>query len=142
MAEKIIYTIGTGLRSSEDFAEILLSYGIKALLDVRSFPRSKMQHFNRGELSDLLDANGIRYYFLGKELGGLRKGGYTAYLITEEFSRGVSLVESIAMERTSVIACAEHFPWKCHRKWISLELHKRGWTVEHIIEKGKLWIPK
>ncbi len=142
MAEKIIYTIGTGLRSSEDFSEILLSYGIKAVIDVRSLPRSKMQHFNRRELSDLLAANGIQYHFLGKELGGLRKGGYTAYLVTEEFSRGVSIAESIAIEKTSVITCAEHFPWKCHRKWISRELHKRGWTVEHIIEKGKLWIPK
>lgn len=140
--KEIIFTIGTGLRSAEDFIETLLYYEVGAFLDVRSLPRSKMPHFNRQELSDLLAANGIAYHFLGRELGGFRKGGYAAYTATDEFSRGVSLAESIAREGTAVIACSEHFPWKCHRRWIARELHKRGWTVEHIIEKGKLWIPK
>jgi uncharacterized protein (DUF488 family) len=142
MQDKLIYTVGTGLRSAEDFIEILLAYGISAVIDVRSFPRSKMPHFSKDLLAELLKANEIEYHFLGKELGGLRKGGYTAYLLTEEFSNGVGTIESIAAETISVIICSEKFPWKCHRKWISRELQHRGWAVIHIIDKGKLWKPK
>ncbi|NJD55587.1 MAG: DUF488 domain-containing protein [Nitrospirae bacterium] len=138
----IVYTIGTGLRSFEDFIEILLSYEIRAIIDVRSYPKSKLSHFNGQTLSSLLGTNGISYSSLGKELGGLRKGGYTAYIITEEFREGVRALERIASEALSAIICAERFPWKCHRKWISLELQKHGWEVRHIIDKGKLWIPK
>jgi uncharacterized protein (DUF488 family) len=142
MQSRLIYTLGTGLRSAEDFAEILLAYDIRAVVDVRSFPRSKMPHFTIGPLSELLAANLINYYFLGKELGGFRKGGYTAYIITDEFSEGVGMIEAIAWETVSAIICSEKFPWKCHRKWISRELHSRGWVVEHIIDKGKVWKPK
>src|SRR5512134_3267390 len=138
----ILYTLGTGLRSSEDFMEIIHAYEIRAVLDVRSYPRSKLPHFSGETLSGLLASNGIAYHFFGKELGGLRKGGYTAYIITEEFSNGIRTLEAIARETLSVIICAERFPWKCHRKWISLELQKQGWEVRHIIDKGKVWTPK
>jgi uncharacterized protein (DUF488 family) len=139
---KKIYTLGTDRRSEEDFIEILLAYDIEALIDVRSYPRSKLPVFTKANLEHLLHREGIEYHFLGKELGGFRKGGYTAYLITDDFRKGIDLLESIALIKTSVILCAERFPWKCHRKWISRELHKRGWEVDHIIDKGKVWIPK
>ena len=139
---KKIYTLGTDRRSEEDFTEILLAYSIQSLIDVRSFPRSKIPIFSRENLEDLLEREGIEYHFLGKELGGLRKGGYTSYIITDEFNKGIDLIESIALYKMSVIICAEKLPWKCHRKWISRELHKRDWEVVHIIDKGKVWIPK
>jgi len=109
---------------------------------VRRVPRSKLTIFNRQNLERLLRSEGIGYHYLGDELGGLRKGGYTAYIIMDEFMRGIDALESIAEHDLSVVVCAERFPWKCHRKWISRELYKRGWLVEHIIDKGKVWIPK
>lgn len=139
---KKIYTLGTDRRSEEDFTEILFAYNIQSLIDVRSFPRSKIPVFSKQNLEDLLKREGIEYYFLGKELGGFRKGGYPSYIITDEFNKGIDLIESIAMKNISVIICAEKLPWKCHRKWISRELHKRDWEVDHIIDKGKVWIPK
>ena len=137
-----IYTLGTDRRSEEDFTEILFAYSIQSLIDVRSFPRSKIPIFSRENLEDLLKREGIEYHFLGKELGGFRKGGYTSYIISDEFNKGIDLIESIALYKMSVIICAEKLPWKCHRKWISRELHKRDWEVDHIIDKGKVWIPK
>jgi uncharacterized protein (DUF488 family) len=139
---KRIYTLGTDRRSEEDFIEILFAYGIQSLLDVRSFPKSKIAIFTKENLEQFLKREGIDYHFFGKELGGFRKGGYVAYIITDDFSKGIDLLESIALTKTSVIVCAERFPWKCHRKWISRELHQRGWEVDHIIDKGKLWVPK
>jgi uncharacterized protein (DUF488 family) len=140
--QKKIYTLGTGLRSEEDFIEILLAFNIHSLIDVRSYPKSKIPIFNRENLEPFLRREGIEYHFLGKELGGFRKGGYIAYALTEDFQKGIELLESIAVLNPSVIICAERFPWKCHRRWIARELHRRGWEVDHIIEKGKVWVPK
>lgn len=138
---KRIYTLGTDRRSEEDFIEILFAYDIESLIDVRSFPTSRIPIFTRENLENLLERESIAYHFLGKELGGFRKGGYASYLVSDAFSLGIDLLESIAAANTSVITCAERFPWKCHRKWIARELQKRGWQVEHIIDKGKVWIP-
>lgn len=142
MDDNTIYTLGSGLRTAEDFIEILLSYEIRSVIDVRSFPRSKMPHFSREPLAGLLAANNIAYHFLGKELGGIRKGGYSEYVVTESFSEGIGMIESIAKDTVSAIICAEKFPWKCHRKWIARELGRRGWKITHIIDKGKEWNPK
>jgi uncharacterized protein (DUF488 family) len=139
---KRIFTLGTDRRSEEDFIEILLAYGIQALIDVRSFPRSKIPVFTKANLERILQREGIEYHFLGKELGGFRKGGYTAYIITDAFREGIDLLENIALAKNAVIVCAERFPWKCHRRWIARELHQRGWEIDHIIDKGKVWIPR
>ena len=139
---KKVYTLGTSRRSEEDFIEILLNYDIRTLIDVRSYPKSKIPTFTREYLENLLQRENINYVFLGKELGGFRKGGYEAYTLTEDFKNGIDKLENIASENNSVIICAEKFPWKCHRRWIAREVHKRGWLVEHIIDKGKVWVPK
>ncbi len=139
---KRIFTLGTNRRSEEDFVEILHAYAIESLIDVRSVPKSKIPTFNRNYLEGLLKNEGLEYHYLGAELGGLRKGGYIAYTVTDDFMRGIDALEAIAAQKLSVIICAERFPWKCHRKWISRELHRRGWHVEHVIDKGKVWVPK
>jgi uncharacterized protein (DUF488 family) len=139
---KKIYTLGTDLRSGEDFIEILHAYDIQVLIDVRSYPKSKIPIFCKENLAELLKHEGIEYHFLGKELGGFRKTVYAAYTLTEDFRKGIDLLESIAVSHPTVFICAEKFPWKCHRRWIARELHQRGWEVDHIIEKGKVWIPE
>lgn len=139
---KRIFTLGTGRRSEEDFVEILFAYNINVLIDVRTFPKSRISVFTRSNLEALLKAEGIQYHYLGKELGGFRKGGYEAYTLTNTFLQGIEKLAFFAQDNVSVIMCAERFPWKCHRKWIARELHRRGWDVEHIIDKGKVWIPK
>jgi len=139
---KKIYTLGTGQRSIEDFIEIINSYNIEAVIDVRSFPKSKFEHFKRENLAPLLRKEGFEYYYLGKELGGFRKGGYLAYTNTVEFEKGINILESIATARLSLIICAERFPWKCHRRFIARALHKKGWEIDHIIDKGKVWVPR
>lgn len=137
-----IYTLGTGLRSLEDFIEILNSYNIEAIIDVRKFPKSKFDHFNRGNLEPFLKGELFEYHYLGKELGGFRKGGYKNYTRTTDFEQGINAIEVIASKKNSVIICAEHFPWKCHRRFIARTLQKKDWEIEHIIDKGKVWKPK
>lgn len=139
---KRIYTLGTGLRSLEDFIEIINSFKIEHVIDVRSYPSSKLEYFKKANLESLLAKEGVAYHYLGRELGGFRKGGYENYSETGEFERGITVLEGIAVENASVIICAERFPWKCHRRFIARALHNRGWTVKHIIDKGKVWIPR
>jgi uncharacterized protein (DUF488 family) len=141
-AARLIYTLGTDRRSEEYFVEILLAYDLGLVLDVRSRPWSRnFPHFSRESLEESLGRMQVGYRWLGAGLGGLRKGGFAAYAGTEEFAGAVDALEALAREAQAVILCSERFPWKCHRKWIARELTRRGWRVEHIIEKDKVWVP-
>lgn len=137
-----IYSIGSSRRTEEEFVEILSAYKINLLIDVRSFPVSKLEHFRKENLEWILKEAGIGYQYLGRQLGGYRKGGYEAYTGTEDFKNGIDKLEELASQVTSVFMCAERFPWKCHRRFVARALGKRGCDVVHIIEKDRVWIPK
>ena len=38
--------------------------------------------------------------------------------------------------RVKVGCCG--FPWRCHRRFIALELERQGWQVIHIIDSGRI----
>ncbi len=137
-----IFTIGTSTRPLMEFIALLKNHGIEAAADVRSFPVSRFPHFSKESLERELSREGLLYYYLGKELGGFRKGGYLAHRKSELFQKGIELLERIGKERRTVFFCSERFPWRCHRRWIAEELRERGWEVIHIIEEGRVWIPK
>ena len=140
---KRIYTLGTSNRSLQEFLGLLEGFGIKQVFDVRSFPQSKrFPHFNRETLEGALKGAGLSYHWLGKELGGYRRGGYEAYLKTEAFREGLLKLVSLATKAPGAIVCAERFPWRCHRRFISLALQELGFEVIHIIEKERIWCPR
>ncbi len=136
---KKIYSAGTSTRSEEEFIELLKSFGIRCVVDVRSFPTSRLEHFKGKNLELILKREGIRYVYLGNELGGFRKGGYEAHLLSETFRRGLEKMESIASAEPTLFICAERLPWRCHRRFIGNALKEKGWTVIHIIEKDRVW---
>jgi uncharacterized protein (DUF488 family) len=66
-----IFTIGHSNHSLEMFIGLLKSHKIDVLLDVRSKPFSRFSpHFNKHDLEKAVKASGIKYLFLGRELGG------------------------------------------------------------------------
>jgi uncharacterized protein (DUF488 family) len=68
-----IYTIGHSTRTLDELVAALHGYGIKTLVDIRSFPMSRrLPHFNRESLEQELPRCGIAYIWM-KELGGRRK---------------------------------------------------------------------
>ena len=142
MKESIIYTLGTSIHSKEEFLELLKYYHIETVVDVRSFPQSRFEHFNRDNLARILKEDGINYVYLGKQLGGFRKGGYLSYTKSIPYQEGISNLEQIGKESITAFICAERFPWRCHRRFIASTLEERGWYVEHIIEKGRVWRSK
>jgi uncharacterized protein (DUF488 family) len=115
---------------------------IEMIIDVRSFPTSKFPHFKKEALAESLAEKGLGYLFLGKELGGYRKGGYEAYTQTHDYLRSMELLERMASRCLCAIFCAERLPWRCHRRFIGRSMQERGWKVSHIIEEGKVWEAK
>jgi len=137
-----IYSIGSSTRQIEEFIDLLHHFQIKTLVDVRSFPKSRFNHFIKENLDRELNKAGIEYLYLGKELGGYRKGGYGNYTLTTHYEKGVNDLEAIGKKDTTAFMCAERLPWKCHRKFIAISLQERGWKVIHIIDEKKVWEPK
>ena len=138
-----ILTIGHSTRSLEDFISILKHYRVTLLIDVRRFPKSrKYPWFSRENLEEKLVEEGIKYVWMGEELGGYRKGGYASYTKTEDFKRALDKLLEISKGETACIMCAEKYPWHCHRKYISIELQNRGVQVIHILDLSKTWKPK
>ena len=137
-----IWTIGHSNRSIEVFLELLREHSIQVLADIRSFPTSKIEHFKREEMERWLPENGIEYVWLGKELGGYRKGGYKRHMRTKLFREGVKKLLEIAKQKRTCIMCMEKNPKYCHRRFISAYLERKGVEVIHIIEKGQASILK
>ncbi len=153
MPEKnTIYTIGHSTHSVNDFISILQSFDIKTLADIRRFPGSrKYPGFNKEQLAGELQKAGINYIHL-EGLGGRRKvqmnsknnrwrnesfRGYADYMETDEFEKAITELETIALKQPTVYMCAEAVWWRCHRSMVSDYLKAKGWTVLHIMAKGK-----
>ena len=101
-----------------------------------------LPHFKKEFLVQSLAEGGFGYYYLGKELGGYRRGGYEAYTQILEYLAGMELLERMASRCRSAFLCAERLPWRCHRRFIGRSLEDRGWKVIHIIDEKRLWEDK
>jgi uncharacterized protein (DUF488 family) len=138
-----IYSIGHSSRSIDGLLELLASYRIERLADVRSFPSSRLHpQFSRTALEDALNQRGIDYVYLGGDLGGFRDVSYEEHMTSESFRRGLAELERVAHLGPSVFMCAEKSPWQCHRRFIAQELASRGWHVLHILDRETLWDPE
>jgi len=132
-----VWTIGHSNRSMETFLELLREHNIQILVDVRSFPTSKIEHFKREEMERWLPKHGIEYVWLGKELGGYRRGGYRKHMRTKLFKEGINKLLEIAAVKRTCIMCMEPNPKYCHRRFISAYSEKKGVNILHIITKGQ-----
>lgn len=137
-----IWTIGHSNRSIETFLELLKEHEIEVLVDVRSFPTSKIEHFKRGDMERWLPEHGVEYVWLGKELGGYRRGGYRAHMRTKLFREGIKKLLEIAAQKRTCTMCMEPNPKYCHRRYISAHLERKGIEMRHIVAKGQMSILK
>jgi uncharacterized protein (DUF488 family) len=126
-----------------EFVAVLASAGVTHLVDVRTAPYSRFRpEFSREPIAAALEAHGIRYVFMGQELGG-QPGGKPDYAHMRRrpaFLEGIARLEAAreAGHRLAVM-CAEAKPQSCHRtKLVAEELVARGTPVSHIDEHGDL----
>lgn len=148
----MIYTIGHGNRSIEEFVGLLKECAIECLVDVRAYPASRRHpQFAREALEKSLADAGIRYVWEGEALGGRRKleknsphialknPGFRAFadhMETQDFRNRVARLIELVCAAPAAIMCAERLPWRCHRFLISDFMAAGGERVVHLVSAG------
>ncbi|WP_027377638.1 DUF488 domain-containing protein [Kaistella palustris] len=148
----VLYTIGHSTRTIEEFLDLLFSFDIKILADIRRLPGSrKFPQFDQDQLKKSLEENGIEYIYL-EDLGGRRKPSaksvntvwrnksfqaYADYMETDTFAEGAAELAVLAAEKPTVIMCSEAVWWRCHRSMVADYFKAKGWEVLHIMALGK-----
>lgn len=148
--DKCIYTIGHSTHPIEEFIQILKTYGVEQVVDVRTIPKSRANpQFNENEIRASLQKESIGYIRL-EALGGLRHTtalsintawknksfrGFADYMQTEAFQNGIDALNTLAKDKQTTIMCAEAVPWRCHRSLIGDALLIRGFKVDDIFSE-------
>lgn len=139
-----IYTVGHSNHSLEHFLGLLDSAGIEAVVDVRSFPFSRYApQFNREGLSAALALSGVKYVFMGAELGGRPDGDefydeddhvlYGHVAESDFFREGIDRIEEGLGRYRIALMCSEEDPTGCHRHLlVTRVLAERGVEVVHL----------
>jgi len=142
-----LHTIGHSTRSLDEFVELLRSFDVSVVVDIRTIPRSRHNpQFDQAALRAALRGRRLRYVHLPR-LGGLRRArkdspntgwrnasfrGFADYMATADFEAGLlELRETVETGRVAIM-CAEAVPWRCHRSLVADALTARGAHVEHI----------
>jgi uncharacterized protein (DUF488 family) len=149
-AELRVLTIGHSNHTTEHFLDLLKSHSIQVVVDTRSQPYSKYStQFDQKELKQALSHAGIRYLYLGRELGGrpegeefYNEGGHVLYdrvATTDLFQEGLARLERGIREYQVAVLCAEENPAACHRRLlVGRVLLDHGIQVEHIRGDGRI----
>lgn len=144
-----LYTIGHSNHTAQRVIALLRLHNVTAVADVRSHPYSRINpQFNRESFSEQLKASGIKYVFLGLELGARTQDSscysegkvqYDLLARTDMFQSGLERVGQGMTTHRVVLMCAEKDPLTCHRAiLVCRHLVSRGVDVEHILEDGSL----
>ena len=135
------------------FLSLLRTHGVNEVVDVRSSPYSRYNfQFNREAMEELLRQHGIRYLYLGNELGGrptdpscYDSNGRVLYdrvALTKQFHHGIRQLLSELADSRIALTCAEKDPLECHRTLLvahSLTRHGvDGTNILHIQADGGL----
>jgi uncharacterized protein (DUF488 family) len=144
------FTIGHSNHDFPVWLTLLRQHGVEVVVDVRSSPYSKyVPQFDKELLQRSLEEAGIRYLFLGAELGGRpanpayydAKGRvlYSRLCDDAGFQAAIARLES-GMERFRMaLVCGEEDPAHCHRRLlIGRVLTEHGHAILHIRGDGRL----
>jgi uncharacterized protein (DUF488 family) len=146
---KVLYTIGHSTHTFDHFVGLLVRHGVEVVGDVRSIPFSRRNpQFNRDVLELGLRAAGIRYVFLGKELGARSnnpacyvdgKVQYSSLAREPMFVSGLQRVRKGIDAFRVALMCAERDPLTCHRTiLVCRELKAPELEINHILADGAL----
>ncbi len=147
MVSNLVHTIGHSNHSIDYFKELLFTFKINCLIDVRSLPASAYNpQFNKETLSNYLKAYNINYLHFGEEFGARHteqelldeagKVDFDKVRRTEKFLSGITRLQN-GLSKGHIIAlmCSEAEPFDCHRfSMISYYLVRNGFEVKHILK--------
>jgi uncharacterized protein (DUF488 family) len=143
-----VFSIGHSTLEFAAFVAALRKCRINAIADVRSSPYSRhYPQYNREELKNALQVEGIAYVFLGKELGGRPKdqalytkgiADYEKMAASDSYKEGIERLERGAHKYRLAIMCSERSPLDCHRcLLVSRTLWEHNISVNHIVPGGQ-----
>ncbi len=148
MAQRTLFTIGHSTRGWSEFVELLKTWEIEYLVDVRTVPKSRpFPWFSKERMQRALPKLAIEYLHI-PALGGFRKStidsansgwqnarfrGYADYMQTEGFENGLRLLNELRMKRRVCVMCSEAVWWRCHRRMIADAEVARGIPVKHVM---------
>ena len=143
-----IFTVGHSTLPIDRFVELLQTYGIERLVDIRTVPRSRHNpQFNAETLGASLREHAIAYQEL-PGLGGLRRPrkdspnagwrntsfrGYADYMQTDAFREALEHLIDLGRKERVAIMCAEAVPWRCHRSLVADALLVRDIAAVEIL---------
>lgn len=147
-----IWTIGHSTHPIGTFLDMLRSFDIQLVVDVRRFPGSRRYpQYNVAPLEGSLAENAIGLVHL-EELGGRRQPlpdspndgwrmaqfrGYADHMSTPEFRSAFDQLKELATDKRVAYMCSEAVWWRCHRSLISDLLRSESWDVQHILGVNK-----
>ena len=146
-----VFTIGHSTHPLDDFIRMLQPNGVRRVIDVRAFPRSRTNpQYNVDALPQSLLPHGIGYVHV-PELGGKRPRSkdipedvnafwdnasfhnYADYAMGAEFRAALDQLLERAQDERVAIMCAESVWWRCHRRIVTDYLLAAGRDVWHIM---------
>ena len=142
-----VYTVGHSNHTIEFFIELIKSFSISCIIDVRSMPASAYNpQFNKEALQNSLLNEHINYMHFGEEFGArhtdpklLDTYGKVDFEKVRESALFLSGVDRLktGLEKGYNISlmCSEADPFDCHRfAMISYYLVRNGFNVHHILK--------
>jgi uncharacterized protein (DUF488 family) len=145
-----LFTIGHSGHPIGDFIALLRRHDVDTLADVRSIPASaRHPQFRKAALEAALADAGIRYVFLGRELGARRDepGAYEGDTVSYDriarlpaFQQGLDWIRDNINEHRVALMCAEKDPLHCHRTLLVCRQLRDDYAgrIRHILADGSL----
>ena len=144
------YTLGHSNHAVETWLALVCQHQVEVVVDTRSSPHSKyVPQFDKELMQRSLDEAGVRYLFLGAELGG--RPANPAYYDTSGrvlygrlrddvcFQAAITRLEAGMTRFRLALVCGEENPAHCHRRLlIGRVLTERGHTMLHIRGDARL----
>ena len=144
------FTVGHSNHAIDIWLALLRQHEVEVVVDTRSSPYSKyVPQFDKEPMQRSLEQAGIRYLFLGAELGGrpadpayYDASGRVLYGRLRDDARFQAAIARLedGMERFRVaLVCGEEDPAHCHRRLlIGRVLTEHGHTMVHIRGDGRV----
>lgn len=138
--KQVIFTIGYLNRTLASFIELLHSYNVERLIDIRPTTKSTYsKHFDKENLSSSLSLAEIEYKYV-PQLGQAAHypenscvKDFLFHMQTPTFKNSMKELKKISKEKQTAIMCAEPFPWQCHRYFICDVLSAQNIAIQHIV---------
>ena len=147
-----VYTVGHSIHTIDYFIELLKTFNINCIVDVRSIPASSYNpQYNQKALQNALKRVNILYLHFGEEFGAQHteknlldiygKVDFEKVRRTPKFLKGVERLKKGLNKKYNIsLMCSEAEPFDCHRfSLISYHLARNNFDVKHIL-KDKTYI--